>query len=333
MVVELISVGTEILLGHIVNSNAAYLAEKCSELGFYCNVQTVVGKNKEHLKIAVQTAIARSKLVILTGGLGTMPEDVTKEAVVELFDRALISEEPVMIQNEKGTASGLILKKEETYIVLLPGTPSEMEFMFEEKVIPYLKKMTSDLQYSEIQIGSEVKEDIYTKEHKKPLEQIVVEQLIQNKLSIATAESCTGGLLAGRLINVSGVSSILKEGYITYSNEAKSRLIKVREQSLIEFGAVSKEVAKEMAEGTAKVSGADITVAITGIAGPEGGTIEKPVGLVYIACYMKGNTIVEQHYFSGNRSKIREATVLYALDLINKTLLKYLDRLTENGGE
>ena len=163
---------------------------------------------------------------------------------------------------------------------------------------------------------------VYTDDPKVTLEMAVAELLKERKLTVTTAESCTGGLLAGRLVNVSGISEYFKEGYITYSNEAKEKLLGVSHGTLEAYGAVSPQTAAEMAEGGAKAAGADLCISVTGIAGPEGGTEEKPVGLVYVGCYCKGKVFTEKRLYSGSRSKIREYSVANALTFLRKIILE-----------
>ena len=155
----------------------------------------------------------------------------------------------------------------------------------------------------------------------KSLEEQVVELLAERRLTVTTAESCTGGLIAGTLVNAAGASDVLNEGYVTYSNEAKERLVGVRRETLENFGAVSKETAREMAEGAAKAAGADAALSATGIAGPGGGTPEKPVGLVYIGCFLDGTTTVRECRFSGNRQENRTDTVRTALSMLRDRLM------------
>lgn len=159
-------------------------------------------------------------------------------------------------------------------------------------------------------------------EREYTLEERVASLLIGRGMAATTAESCTGGLLAGRLINVSGISDVYKEGYITYSNEAKRRLLGVSQETLSNDGAVSEACAAEMARGAAKAARAQAALATTGIAGPEGSTDEKPVGLVYIGCYVNGKTAVERHVFAGERRQVREMAVEAALYLLERMLLK-----------
>ncbi|ATD54037.1 nicotinamide-nucleotide amidohydrolase family protein [Clostridium chauvoei] len=154
------------------------------------------------------------------------------------------------------------------------------------------------------------------------IEYALGEILCKNKLTISTAESCTGGLVAGKLISYPGISEVFKEGAITYSNEAKMKRLGVKAETLEKFGAVSEETAKEMAEGIAREAETDISVVTTGIAGPGGGTKEKPVGLVYIGIHIKGNTKVEKFNFNGNREEVREEAVLSALSMLKNELSK-----------
>lgn len=163
---------------------------------------------------------------------------------------------------------------------------------------------------------------VYSMEEQETLEESIVKLLQKHNLTVATAESCTGGLLSGRLVGVSGVSEVFKEGYVTYSNQAKSKLLGVKEETLKAYGAVSEQTAKEMAEGMAKAAEADVAVSITGLAGPGGGTDQKPVGLVYMSCYAAGENHVKECVFSGNRQKIRENSVAYALCLLRDTIIK-----------
>ncbi len=148
----------------------------------------------------------------------------------------------------------------------------------------------------------------------------VVKMLKAAGMTVTTVESCTGGLLCGALVDVAGVSDVLKQAYVTYADEAKHALAGVQEATLEKYTAVSEQTAREMAEGGAKAAKANACLAVTGIAGPDGGTDEKPVGLVYIGCYVNGNTVVERHVFSGNRREVREQAVHSALEFLKKQL-------------
>lgn len=417
MTVELICVGTELLLGNIVNTNAAYLAEKCATLGLSSYFQTVVGDNEERLLKVLQCGAERSDIVILCGGLGPTEDDLTKEVaskyagkelimderskerIAEYFAKrdmkptennwkqAMIPEGAIVFDNNNGTAPGMAIELEHTKIILLPGPPNELMPMFEESVIPYLTKLTSDrivsqtvkiCGVSESKVETMVKDlidnqknptiatyaktgevhirvtakaetkkdanklikpvvkelkarfgaDIYSTEEEVTLEKAVVDLLLANHLTVSCAESCTGGMLSARLINVPGVSDAYKAGFVTYSNKAKRTHLGVKKSTLQKHGAVSKQTAEQMVKGAALNAKADVAVAITGIAGPDGGTKEKPVGLVYIACSVKGNVTVKEYHFNGNRMKIREATVVSALMLMRSCILEYFSKVT-----
>lgn len=155
----------------------------------------------------------------------------------------------------------------------------------------------------------------------KTLEEEVVELLARKHLTVTTAESCTGGLIAGTLINAAGASDVLNEGYVTYSNEAKERLLHVSHETLERYGAVSAQTAQEMAEGAARAAGADAALSATGIAGPGGGSVEKPVGLVYIGCCLNGRTVVKECRFNGSRMENRLRTVETALTMLREQLI------------
>lgn len=417
MTVELICVGTELLLGNIVNTNAAYLAEKCAGFGLSCFFQTVVGDNGERLGMVLETALGRSDIVILSGGLGPTEDDLTKEVAAGVCKKSLVMHEPsreaircyfekrgieptdnnwkqamlpegcIVLENHNGTAPGAIMETEGKRVILLPGPPGELCPMFEESVAPYLAGLTSRVICSQtvkicgvgesraetmvrdlidtqtnptiatyaktgevhirVTAGAEdrkaamklikpmVKElkhrfgnDIYTTEEDVTLEKAVVDLLQANDLTVTCAESCTGGLLSARLINVPGASDVYKAGVVTYSNKAKRRFLGVKKPTLQKHGAVSEETAKEMAKGAALLAKADVAVAVTGIAGPDGGTEEKPVGLVYIACSVKGETTVRRYVFSGNRSRVRESAVSAALCLARGCVLEYFSKVT-----
>ena len=413
MVVELISVGTELLLGNIVNTNAAYLAEQCANCGLSCFYQTVVGDNEERLQETVKAGLKRSDILILTGGLGPTDDDLTKEVVTKAmkkklvedekaremiqtyFDnrgmvitknnwkQALVPEGAIVMYNNNGTAPGLIVESGEKCAILLPGPPNEMKPMFEEYVKDYLKKKNPEVIVSTTvklcgigestvatmiqdmlnqqsnptiapyaktgevhlrvtakaadeksanklikpvvkQLKTRLAEYIYTTDENTTLENAIVDLLVANKLTVSTVESCTGGMIAARLINVPGVSDVFKMGHITYSNKAKKKILGVKKRTLEKHTAVSAEVAQEMVKGVEMVSKADVCVSVTGLAGPDGGTAKKPVGLVYIACSVKGNVTVQEYHFNGNRAKIRENATASALTLMRKCILEYM---------
>jgi len=417
MTVEFICVGTEILLGNIVNTNAAYLSERCAGLGLSCYYQTVVGDNEERLTQVLEMAMGRSDIVILSGGLGPTEDDLTKEVAAKVCGKTLELHEPskkaiekffkdrgkvptdnnwkqamlpkdaIVMDNPNGTAPGVIIETEAAKLILLPGPPHELQAMFERSVVPYLKKLTNqvicsktvkicnvgeskaetmvkDLVDSQVNptiatyakpgevhirvtanaedkktalklIKPVVKElkarfgnDVYSTEEDITLEKAVADLLLANKLTVTCAESCTGGMLSARLVNVPGISEVYKMGVVTYSNKAKRRLLGVKKGTLQKYGAVSGQTAEEMAKGAAGAFKADVAVAITGIAGPDGGTEEKPVGLVYMACCVKGKITVKKYQFTGNRDMVRESSVSAALSLMRGCILEYYSKVT-----
>lgn len=411
MVVELISVGTEILLGNIVNTNAAFLAEKCALLGLSMYHQSAVGDNEERLADTLKTALGRSDVVILSGGLGPTQDDLTKEVVSKVLDKklvedkhtkdliqeffknsqfkiitdnnwkqALIPEGSIVVDNKNGTAPGLIVEQDGKSVILLPGPPNELIPMFNHDIFSYLNKLQPEIicstmvklcglgeSFVETEIADLIEKQtnptvatyaktgevhlrvtakavdekeakklmkpmikelrsrfgshIYTTEEQETLEETIINLLKERELTLTTAESCTGGLLAARLTNVPGVSDVFKQGLVTYCNRAKRKLLDVKKNTLKDFGAVSEKTAKEMAKNGAFITGADVCVSITGIAGPGGETEDKPVGLVYIACCYNNQITVKEFHFKGERSKVRESSVVYALVLLRDCIL------------
>lgn len=421
MIVELISIGTELLLGNITNTNATYLSQKCAQLGFSMYHQLTIGDNESRLYEAIETALKRSDILILTGGLGPTSDDITKEIVAKVLQRTLVMDEhsrdrirsylhritndnriipkgltkitennwkqalkiedSIVLDNENGTAPGYIVEDQDKIILLLPGPPFEMIPMFENDMLPYLKKLQNKVLVTRMVktcgIGESTAEtmiidliqgqsnptiapyaksgelhfritaqanseedalllinpiinelkyrfgnNIFTTYDNETLEEVVIKLLLKHKLTLVTAESCTGGLLSGRIVNVAGASSTFMEGFITYSNNAKMKYLEVNPKTLKIYGAVSEQTAKEMAIGAVKTSGCDVGISVTGIAGPGGGTAEKPVGLVYIACHISGKTFVSERHFKGSREKIREHSIIDALDLMRRSVLE-----------
>jgi len=178
------------------------------------------------------------------------------------------------------------------------------------------------------EIKTRLGDSVYTTDEDVTLEKAVVDLLLANELTVTTVESCTGGLIAGRLINVQGVSEVYKSGFVTYSNKAKRKLVGVKRKTLDKYGAVSEQTVREMVGGATLFNRADVAVAVSGIAGPDGGTEEKPVGLVYIAVSVCGVVTVKEYHFIGNRAMIRERAVAAALDQMRRCILEYYSKLT-----
>lgn len=409
MKAEIITVGTEILLGDILNTNSRYLSRELAAMGIEMYYQITVGDNEERLLKTLEESLNRSDIVICTGGLGPTEDDITKEvcakyfgyelelhkssldAMIERFKhmnrvptknnekQAYFPKEAYVLKNDNGTAPGCIMEKEGKMIVVLPGPPKEMESMFENYVKPYLSKLTDDVIESEvlriIGVGeSKVENDILdiidsqtnptiatyakgyectlritakaksveeAKELIKPMsdemkrrfgqslyatgetsiEEVVSKMLVENNLKIAVAESCTGGMVSASLINYPGISSVFMEGCVTYSNEAKMKSLGVKKETLDVYGAVSDKCAKEMASGVAARYNTNIGIATTGIAGPDGGTDEKPVGLVYFGIYINGKVISKKYVFNGDRQGVRERATRTILNDLRLELL------------
>ena len=401
MNVELLSVGTELLLGEILNTNAKYLSQELSTLGACVYYQTTVGDNPERLKNAVKTAFGRADMVIATGGLGPTQDDITKEVISEFmgipleFDeesytlmkeyfrknrrvmpesnkkQAMMPKGSVILKNTCGTAPGCIMEKDGKTAVILPGPPTEMRAMFENEVKKYLlgdeKIYTKNLRifgmgesmvaeklddmiskggkvtvapYAmtgevRLRIAVKAKEeeakkiidkteeeikrrlgDVVYSTKDKSLPETVVELLMEKGLTIASAESCTGGLFAKMITDVSGASSVLNESYVTYSPEAKMRILGVLEETITEYGIVSKETAIEMAEGVKKTAKASIGVSFTGYAGPDG----EDVGLVWMAVSYEGKTNAYELRINGDRERIRYVAALNAFDAVRRII-------------
>lgn len=410
MKAEIIAIGTEILLGDIVNTNAQFLAKELAALGIDVYHQSVIGDNEERIIESFEKAFERCDLVITTGGLGPTQDDLTKELGAKYFNKKLVLHEPsldwiktyldmkdeaivevnkkqayfpegsIILPNPNGTAPGSIVSENNKILIILPGPPREMKPMFNDHVKKYSEGITGEIIKSKIlrlfgigeslmaqklnnliqnsknptvapyakdndvtlritakgnsekecddlinPVDKEIKdalgEYIYG-EGETSLENVVSEILCNNKLSVSTAESCTGGMIAASLISYPGISDVFKEGAVTYSNESKMKRLGVSKETLDRYGAVSEETAREMAIGIAREANTDISISTTGIAGPGGGTDEKPVGLVYIGVFIKGKVVVNKFNFTGNRERIRRKTTMNALNILRKELLK-----------
>ena len=409
---EIISIGTELLLGEIVNTNAQYLSQQLASLGIGVYYQTTVGDNRQRLLKTFEDAFERSDIVVTTGGLGPTGDDLTKETGAEFFGKELVMDEGLLeelkahfersgfeftennakqalvpegaqfLKNDHGTAPGCCISENGKTLILLPGPPLEMIPMFENYALPILRDKSDIRFYSTrikiLGVGESKAETILkdlidnqtnptiapyashgelairvmasapTEQEAKnimqptideiqkrlgknvfaiddsSIEEAVVELLKKRGLTIAIAESCTGGLVTGRLVNCPGVSEVLKEAAITYSNESKEKRLGVKSETLESFGAVSKEAAAEMAAGVKETSGSNVGLSITGVAGPSGGTEEKPVGLVYLGLCINDKIYVKKLKYGGDRMKIRTRTVSAALDFLRRGLIDEL---------
>ena len=410
MIAEIVSVGTELLMGQVVNTDAQYIAEGLAPLGFQVYYHTTVGDNAKRLTAVVHQAVERSDVVVFTGGLGPTDDDLTKETVAaalgltvepipeeverltQLFvargyeftpnnlKQASFPRSAVILPNAFGTAPGCIMTAEDKTAILLPGPPRELFPMFKNHVMPYLERLSGNKLYSrELRIFGkgessatyELRDIIETQTNPtvapyvktgevtlrvtalcqndaegealvqpmintilarlgdvvysttgESLPEACARMLTDKGLTLAVAESCTGGLLASDLVAIPGCSNFLIEGCVAYSNEAKMRRLGVTQETLSSFGAVSEACAREMAEGIRAASGADYALATTGFAGPDGGTEENPVGTVYLALASREGTEVKRIRLFGERARIREIACLHAFDLLRRTLVR-----------
>lgn len=411
MIVELVTTGSELLLGQIVNTNAAYMASRLNDLGFDVVYQTTVGDNHDRMKAVLEHALSRADIVITSGGLGPTQGDITKEVSAEIFGRKMklhaeskrrmderfaarhvvwtdnnlrqvtLPEGAEVFLNYNGIASGVVLENNGKFLINLPGPPSEMKDMFERSLKPFLQRKfgfkhvieskvlnTCDIGESlletkikdlilaqknptlallirpegviiritakadnkeqaesmiadmEEKVRARVGQYIYAVDN-RPIEEVTAKLLLDNCLTVSCAESCTGGMLATRLTSVSGSSAYIHGSIVTYSNDIKTKFLGVDEHVLNTKGAVSEEVAKQMAEGIIKAIGSKIGIGITGIAGPTGATATKKVGLVYIAIAGDFGTIVSENLFSGDRKTVRYKATQKALEMLRQYIV------------
>ena len=402
MTAEIISVGTELLLGNILNTNAQYLSRELAALGITVQRESTIGDNHSRLADFVNEAKQRCDLLVFTGGLGPTADDLTKETVAACYGDTLTFDEsewekitayfarsgrettpnnrkqamvPVKghkIVNHHGTAPGAWFEQEGHCAVLMPGVPHEMKAMWEESVRPLLLKRQSctlhsvtlrvlggesNLEYRvrdllenpnptaaiycktgecEIRITARAQNDAeaqtmcraYAKkfydllgdavydEDVAGLEETLVHTLKQKGLTVSTAESCTGGMIAQRITSVSGSSEVFGYGFVTYWEQAKARLIGVEPEVIEKYNVVSAPVAAQMALGAAAVSGADIGISVTGVAGPTGGDAVRPVGTVYLGA-ARGETVYVKKLFVSrpDRALVRARAAQAALEL------------------
>jgi nicotinamide-nucleotide amidase len=414
MKAEIISIGDELLIGQVINSNQASIAEKLNSVGIYGDKMTTVGDNEEDILSAFQKAYASHDVITVTGGLGPTHDDITRSVVCKFFqtdsiineealenvkrifarlnsvprkineDQALVPRGCVVIQNRLGTAPGYFFERDNKYFIVMPGVPYEMKAMMDDFVLPFFAKLKTGLvirhrtlkttgiaeSFLAEHIGDvhqlfspdsgmtlaflpsslgvrlritakansvdEAKNNIQDVETKlrdkidkfiyaageKELEDTIGTLLKERRLHIALAESCTGGLIADRMTNISGSSEYFERGIITYSNKSKIDELGVPSDLIGTHGAVSREVAEAMARGIRTTSGTDIGISTTGIAGPTGDSPEKPIGLVWIGYSDKDETFALQFNFGGERRIIKERAAQAALELLRRKILK-----------
>jgi len=407
MTAEIISFGTELLLGQIVDTDAAYLAQKLSQCGVSVYNRATVGDNLERATAALTLALSRSDIVFCIGGLGPTGDDLTRTVIAAALDAPLVRDPALVahltawfekrgyttsdaiflqadvptggvpIPNANGTAPGLWVEKDGKTVVALPGPPNEFVPMVDNQLLPRLQgtgfvicsrtlrivgmgesvaeEKTADLMAAanpsvapyakpaEVHlrvtakaasadkaealiapVADEIKArlgSVVYGEDDQTLEEVVVRLLEAQGKTVATAESCTGGWLAQRITAISGSSSVFHTGVVTYANESKTGLLGIPRALIGAVGAVSPEVARAMAERVRDLGQADFGVGITGIAGPGGGSDDKPVGLVYIAVAGPEGTELTKNIFPGQRADVRWRATQTALDMLRKQLI------------
>ena len=404
---EIIAIGSEMLTPFRLDTNSLWLTERLNSMGVEVKLKTVVGDDEARLEETVRDAMKRSEIVIATGGLGPTEDDITRKIFARVLKRQLILEDAILeklrarfarrnmtmpeinarqalvihgaqvLENNNGTAPGMLITEGKRTIVLLPGPPREMKPIFDALVAPVLKQRAGDMlimrrTLSIFGLGEsavdELAAPIYTKyqnpsttilfkdgqielhltaqarneneivkllddlagrldevlgeyifsRNNETLEEVVGQSLKMRGYTLATAESCTGGLLAGRITDVPGSSEYFLEGVVSYSNEAKIDLLGVPKKLIATHGAVSEQVAGAMAAGIRKRAGSTFGVGVTGVAGPGGGSPEKPVGLVYIALADDSQNTTRKFIFPGDRQFIRTLSVNAALDMVRR---------------
>ncbi|HEY4118424.1 MAG TPA: competence/damage-inducible protein A [Byssovorax sp.] len=403
----ILSTGDEVLTGQIVDSNAAWLAERMGELGFEVVRHETVGDDRGELERAFRELGAAVSVVLCTGGLGPTVDDLTSEIAARVLGcgftldpkalaymeglwrsrgrempennkkQAMIPALADVLDNPVGTAPGFAARIVDAQFFFMPGVPREMKRMFDEQVTPRLHanfpaphvfsvrvlrcfgltesaldrklgdfgarfphvKLGFRAHFPEIQIkltgqgdgaeavaaaldeaAAEVRARVGDRVFSEgaPMEQVVGEAMRRVEATVTTAESCTGGLVAELITNVPGASAYFKRGYVVYANEAKTDLLGVSPELLAEHGAVSEACARAMAEGARARAGATFAAALTGVAGPDGGTAEKPVGTVWIAVAGPSGTVVQQLSWPGDRAMVRGLSAMVALDLLRR---------------
>ena len=409
MQIEIVTIGYEVLSGRTLDTNFSWLARALEEVSVQVSWHTSVGDEPKAIGEVLRRALDRADAVVVTGGLGPTPDDLTRKAVATALRRPLQLDETVLESirerarranrklpasvetqallprgaqawpNPVGSAPGLLIVHGGKPVILLPGVPQEMEALGTQFVVPYLRERTGrtvesftlrtagvyesmlheaigkmpsrwpatalaylpsysgvDLRVTTAGVDAEAVRSTAARARRELLERVasvvyggagdtmegVVGQLmIEQKLHLATAESCTGGLLAKRITDVPGASRYFERGFVTYSNQAKVQMLGVQAADLEAHGAVSAPVAEQLARGARHVSGAEVGIGITGIAGPEGGTATKPVGTVFIAVSSPKGEAVRTFRFMGNRVAVRERATQTALDLVRRHLL------------
>ncbi len=407
----IISIGDEILIGQVVNSNASFIAAKLNTIGIQVIKILTVGDDEEDILNAFNEHYHKADIILVTGGLGPTHDDITRTAVSKFFktklvksyearkyveeflekrnrpwndaaeNQTLVPEGAKVIPNKYGTAAGEFFERDDRYFIVMPGVPYEMESMIEDFIIPFFKQkktdryivhrtlMTTGIPESELAsrlgnigdflrgaklaflpsptgvrlrisaLGSkreeceariqEIESHIRNKAEKfiygvddNSLEEVLGKILVEHNLKIAVAESCTGGMISHKLTNIPGSSRYFERGLIAYSNQSKIDILHIPKDMIEKSGAVSKDVAMAMAQGIRQIAGTDIGLSTTGIAGPAGGSPEKPVGLVWVGYSDTNETTAHKFNFGDGRLRVKERATQAAMDYVRRKILK-----------
>lgn len=355
MTAELIFIGMDLLEDETAKNSSRYLAGKCRQLGFVLNGLSLVGEEKKQVTEVVKAGLKRSDLVFVCTKAGKWAKELS-DSVAREKGLIFLPQKKVEIEDVFEERLAACLKEKQAGVICCEMVKlcnleeqevrEKIRDLQEEQKNPTLEVFScpGEVHVCAVASGETQKAarkllkpvirelkvrfgaDIYTTDAKKNLETAVLELLKNQDLTLTTVESCTGGALAARIINVPGASEVFKQGFVTYSNKAKRKAVMVKKSTLKKYGAVSEPCAREMAKGGAFVAGADAALSVTGFAGPDGGTKEFPVGTVFIGCTMKGQTTVKKYHFAGNRSSVREQAVIQALVLLRECILENFEQ-------
>lgn len=315
---EIISIGGELLTGATLNTNAKFISEKLEGIGFHINRQTTIGDDHDLILETLSESLACCPLVIATGGLGPAAASELFESPLEYNEenQVTVPKKAMILPNKLGTAPGLVLHNGQSTLILLPGVPPEMEALMIEEVIPFLQKTFTLPEREEQELNRESSDG--------SIESAIQELFLKKKLTLSLAESCSGGDLSSRLVHKAGASEYFVGSVVAYSNELKEKILGVPKETIETYGAVSKETALAMAEGILALTGSDFAISVTGIAGPSGGSAEKPVGTIFIGIKKKGSPALYKHIHavSGSRAMIIERAGHIAFGELYRSLVE-----------
>lgn len=415
MLAEIITIGDEILIGQIVDTNSAWMAKELNKIGIRVKQISSVSDDKDHILKALAEAAARAKIIFITGGLGPTKDDITKKTLAEYFGVGLVENKEALenverifakynrpllevnrlqaqvpanceiVLNKNGTAPGMWFNHEGIIYISMPGVPFEMMYMMEDEVIPkitntlklpsiihktlltvgegesFLAERIADIENQlpsyiklaylpklgqvrlrlsafgddVLQLQKQIDEfagkiierigPVFVVDRDIPLEKAILDKMAGRGLTLSVAESCTGGYISHLFTQHAGSSKVFLGGGITYSNGLKEHILGVKHQTLEQFGAVSEQTAKEMVEGALLNFKTDFAISVTGVAGPDGGTADKPVGTVWVAVSSKDKMLIKKYTFGNKRQQNIERSAVMALSMLNTLLTEVAD--------